>query len=388
MLDFDSGEPIAGAVVRAYGVHGVNLSSSREREHFATRSDAAGRFRLTGLPVGAENHLVAFTTGDVAYVPIGRNADTSQADDVLQVDFRLKQGVWAEGRVYDSGNDQPLTGQIEYYYFRNEALEEQWPGLRQALVDGRYWTNRNGEFRVPVLPTRGILAYRYEAATTEEAFNPIIDKYPRGYGAESIEGVDERLQAFPTDPLYLWAEEYHRLIEIDPAADQDVVRAEMPLFASRSIVVRPASPDGDPVRDYQVYGAENSWDWQLNEDPECEVRGLKEGERRKVFVYHRARDLVGAAMVESSDRDPVEVVLRPAGTISGRLVDPDGEPIRDATLGVKFEQLRDEKDTAVWAPHPGKSSFPTKIPVDDQGRFRLTGIVPGMKYNAWASAPR
>jgi beta-lactamase regulating signal transducer with metallopeptidase domain/protocatechuate 3,4-dioxygenase beta subunit len=141
VLDLDSGEPIAGAVVRAFQVHGEPISTSREREHFAVRTDAEGRYRITGLPIGKENELVAFATGDVAYIPIGRDADTSAPGAELQVDFRLKRGVWAEGRVYDAETQKPFTGEISYYFFRDRKQEESIPGLKKAFIDGLYWTN-------------------------------------------------------------------------------------------------------------------------------------------------------------------------------------------------------------------------------------------------------
>src|SRR4029079_12978629 len=123
VLDIDSGQPIAGAVVRTYRIHGDRLASTRGREYVATISDSQGRYRINGLPLGKENGLVAFTTGDEPYVPIGHVVNTDVATASATQDFRLKHGVWAEGRVYDAATKNPLAGQLEYYLFRNAELE-------------------------------------------------------------------------------------------------------------------------------------------------------------------------------------------------------------------------------------------------------------------------
>ncbi|MFV1963896.1 MAG: M56 family metallopeptidase [Pirellulaceae bacterium] len=386
VVDIDTGEPIADALVRAYLIHGNRLHTSREREQFATRTDKDGRYRITGLPIGDDNRLVAFTTGDMPYIPAGYRVDTSAEGESARQDFRLKRGVWAEGRVYDAEADQSFVGEITYYYFSNPDLEASVPGLRKAYVDGAYWTNANGEFRLPVLPGRGILAYRYSGHAMDRDG---IDRYPRGYGAEWIDGADDRggLKLFRTRPN-LMPSNYQRVVEVHPTNEQETVRADMLLVASRTVTIRVVDEDGRPVKDYQCYGAARNWGWQRQEAGEFEVKGLKPQERRKVFVYHRQRNLAGVTIVDETNRVAVEIKLQPAGRILGRLIDSDGEPITDATVWTNYEKLRADDDAAIWAPHPELSANPTQIPVDEDGRFRLDGLIPGKIYSAHASAPR
>ena len=334
---------------------------------------------------------MAFTTGDTPYVPAGYQVNTSVEGEVVSQDFQLRRGVWAEGRVFDQESDKPFTGEITYYYFPNADLEKSYPGLRRAFLDGRYWTNLQGEFRVPVLPTRGILAYRYDAKSVQESFANIIDPYPRGVGAESIEGGEGTggLRSFPTRPHYLSPVNYNRLVEVNPEDESTTVRADMPLVASKTVTIRVTDSEGKPVSNYHAYGAARMWGWQRMEGPEFEIKGLTPKESRKVFVHHRDRNLAGAAIVNQEiNEGDIEITIVAAGTIQGRLIDPDGEPITDASLNPNLERLHDEENTAIWAPHPELNANPTTVPVDEEGRFELIGIVPGMVYNAWASAPR
>src|SRR6185312_4214348 len=98
-------------------------------------------------------------------------------------DFSLKRGVWAEGRVYDAATKNPLAGQLGYYLFRNAELERAIPGLKDAFMDEHYFTDPDGKFRVPVLASRGILAFNYSPA----GFDTEI-RYPRGAGADKFAG--------------------------------------------------------------------------------------------------------------------------------------------------------------------------------------------------------
>ena len=391
VLDFDSGQPIADALVLASRVHGDNTTVGGEREHFKTRTDEDGNFRITGLPMGEDNRLACVCLeSEIAYPSMGFKANTSKSEDVLKHNFRMKRGVWAEGRVFDADTDKPMVGSIDYYFFRNEKLLEKLPGIRYAYTRSAYWTNRDGYFRVPVWPTRGILAYNHDHVSHEEAMNPTIDRYPRGQGADSIAGIDKRMNAFKTFPTLLMAENSNRLIEVNPDGEEASINADMPMVASRKVFAKPAWPEGAFVEKYRVYGAAENWGWQEIDTPEFEIKGLRDGEERTVFVFHRKRNLVGFLKVSADDLPdakqdlPTEIPVQLAGTISGRLLDVNGLPVTDATLNSTYSS--EDSDSGIWAPHPGKYINPTGVPTDDDGRFQLTGIMPGLKYTAIAYA--
>jgi len=385
VLDFDTNEPLAGAVVRAMMIHGINLSSSREREEFATRTDAAGRYRITGLPIGDRNQLVAFTTGDAPYVPIGHDVDTSKGKESTQQDFRLKQGLWVKGRVFDPETNKTYTGEISYYFFLNPELKAAIPGIYKGDVDGRYYTNSKGEFRIPVLHAPGVLAYRYEAAGFDRSG---IDRFPRGSGEDQITAKKESFGAFATAPSYLMPGNYERVLEIRPTADQTELTADMPLIACPPIKVRVVDADGKPINKYILHGASERWGWQPQTSADVTVTDLKPNEKRKLFAFDRDRNLAGFATVTYGEKETVLISLQKGGSIVGTIVDPDQNPRANVTLIPNLEKLRGQNDVGMWASVLNQSVQPTDVAVDKQGRFRLDGIVPGLKYNAHASATR
>lgn len=388
VTDAVSGLPVSNAVVRAFTVHGERVHSSRERQHFATRTDTDGRYQISGLPIGNENRLAAFTMDDTPYIPVGQQVDTSRGDAVA--DFSLHRGVWAEGRVIDGTTGEPFTGEMSYYWFRDRSLEAKIPGLRQSFVDGLYYTNRRGEFRIPVLATRGILAYRWDGQLEPGANARPIDKFPRGLGAESIDGKDDRMNVFPTMPSSMHAGNYNYVAEVHPQAGEESVHVELTLRSSQPIQLRIVSGELQevPSSGYLVYGLNERWGWQRDQNRELIVEDLLPQETRKVFVFHRRAGMAGSAIVDENAKQPVEITLTESGSVKGRLFDKSGDLITDGKVTAVYEKLRSDEPYAIWASDPGLSSNPTQIPVDQEGRFELDGLIPGWKYSARVSAPR
>ncbi|MHC5542061.1 hypothetical protein ACYOEI_27895, partial [Singulisphaera rosea] len=106
-----------------------------------------------------------------------------------------------------------------------------------------------------------------------------------------------------------------------------------------------------------------------------EVGGLEPGHPRLLVFTHKARKLVGAAVLKDDNLKsgiPLVVKLVPTGVIAGRLVDEDGLPRAGAML-------------RVWMNDPGGSpghgcTFgDSEVTTDAQGRFQVEAFVPGVE---------
>ena len=69
--------------------------------------------------------------------------------------------------------------------------------------------------------------------------------------------------------------------------------------------------------------------------------------------------------------------LQPWGTVVGRVVDEEGKPRTDVEI---FSTIRERPD-------PERGDLGSKPTVDAQGRFRIEGLVPGVKYDAFGQSP-
>ena len=92
------------------------------------------------------------------------------------------------------------------------------------------------------------------------------------------------------------------------------------------------------------------------------------------FFYHRAKKLAAAVLIKGDEPEGFTVRLQPAATVTGRLIDEDNLPLdgRGIVGDILPGQLNLIQSWGIlfW----GKS--------DKDGRFRVEGIVPGVKVDA------
>ena len=100
--------------------------------------------------------------------------------------------------------------------------------------------------------------------------------------------------------------------------------------------------------------------------------GLAPGDVRQLAFVHRERRLSGSVILRGKVQGPIEVKLGPWGTVTGRLVDAGGQPRAGVELGWPSNQNRRVEE--------GPGSLPEHVKTDADGRFRLEGLAPGLKY--------
>ncbi len=150
---------------------------------------------------------------------------------------------------------------------------------------------------------------------------------------------------------------HHTYRFIDVPAGSGPLTVDLELTRGLSRAGRLIGPDGLPVVGADAYGL-SARDWSgtgssrpLDADT-FEVGGLEPGHPRLLVFTHKARKLVGAAVLKDEDLKstaPLEVKLVPAGAITGRLIDDDGLPWAGATL-------------RVWMSDPDRPPRPSDVP--------------------------
>ncbi len=107
------------------------------------------------------------------------------------------------------------------------------------------------------------------------------------------------------------------------------------------------------------------------------VTGLPSGRSRLDFFYHR-RKLAGSIALSGDEKQNLTVKLQPWGTVIGRVVDETGKPRTDVEI---FSTTREQLD-------PERGDLELKPTVNAEGRFRIDGLVPGVKYDAHGHSPQ
>jgi hypothetical protein len=353
--DADTGAPIEGVEIQGNYPDGfVN--------YIKGVTDQAGRYRLDGLPAGRKARLSAVAPKGEPYLQSVQEVSNNVALQPTEVAFSLKRGVWITGRVTERTTGRPVRGQIDYYVFTDN------PHAREARhfsgMPELKWTAPDGSYRVAGLPGPGIIGVRAHAR----------EDYCVGLGAENIHGKQSN-GGFHTQPHFVLAVNFNTLAEVNPPEGVAEVACDLAVDPGRTVKVTVLDDGGVPLAGAIVLGRQRSgWGWPLLplRTAEFDVVWLAAREARTLTILHDERKLAGSLVVrgDSTESGPATVRLQPWGVVTGRVVDEQGEPRSDVEVSGMDRPRFDPVDGGVG---PG-------VPVNEDGRFRIEGLVPGRPY--------
>jgi hypothetical protein len=335
-------------------------------ELIRTTTDKDGRYRLVGLPKGEDNQLLA-TTNDLPYVPAIQKVENTSGLGPVTVDFALQRGIWVQGRVTEKTTGKPLAGGVAYYCFRDNPHSKELP-LNFGAGGSTGGPNRaDGSFRIVALPGRGVIA-------VQVAHN---FRYCSGVGADQIKGprVMSGIECFDTYPFQCQIPNMNTLVEINPKPGENSITCDLivvPKDPGRVLEGMVLGPDDKPLADVQAAGAQV-------DGTNFTVEDLKPNERRLIQFMHEDKKLAGFLIVQGNDKGPLRVRLEPWGTLTGRTVAAEGESftgVRLVTCKTRINMVED--GSAVY-------DFDMTSPLSQEGRFRIEGLAPGLKYQLHVS---
>jgi hypothetical protein len=105
---------------------------------------------------------------------------------------------------------------------------------------------------------------------------------------------------------------------------------------------------------------------QILETETFTAAGMERDKPCTLLFKHRGRKLIGQKVVGPEDNGPLTVRLHPWGTLTGRLVDPEGKPLADVKVRLKYPDSLDSEM------RPENLEFAA----DREGRFRVEGLLP------------
>jgi hypothetical protein len=349
--DRDTKQPLAGVTIRS-----LNGLGSGTNVH--TTTDAQGRYRLSGIPKGEDERVVAIPPNDLPYVASTAGVPDTKGLGPVTVDIGLKRGVWIEGKVTDKVTGKPVRAQVEYFALSTNPNLREYAGFDAARPD-QDEGNEDGSYRVVGLPGPGLVAVRHKGDSYLRA-----NERDDGYGKESPDDF------LGTEPLGLVPKNYSAVAPVKPAAVRAVKR-DLTLDPGRTFTGTVLGPDGRPLAGSRSFGLINPrWEREASKTAEFTVHAFNPRRPREVFFQHPETGLVGIMPSPKENGGTVTVRLGPGAAVTGRLVDSDGRP----RAGVELRLILHTKKLGQV---PGSSQ---RVQTDREGRFRIAALLPTYEY--------
>ena len=280
------------------GVPGIRIIATQKDQPFIASayaiSGTSGDFRIDALSQGEyEVSLVPTYKGLAEWCGVGVTVATRKGEISSGVELPVEKGAVLQVKVKDSGTGKPLPG--AYVSVADESGK--WSSG---------FTDQDGLCRVRLVPGNHSLSGIYK-----QAYHPRAGSAALTLRTGETRTLDFALEAVPwITGVALDAGgapvAAATVSAISGGVSQPVQTDSQGKFR---VAFTPFESGGDPSRSQKPY----------------------------VFARHIERNLAGAVPVADFLR-PLEVKMAPAASVRGRVLTPDGKPIRGARVAAFFER--------------------------------------------------
>jgi RNA polymerase sigma factor (sigma-70 family) len=400
--DAATGMPVVGVKI----VGSAALTSSSGEPDWSNpveaTTDAAGRFRLSGLPKGRRRFLHA-QAGENPYLDRLVEVKDIVGLAPIAVAIKLRRCVVVEGRLIDKTTGKPVKGQAHYRPLAENAQLKSLPDTGLYLEEGLVshpatgtwaFTEDDGRFRLRVLHGLGVILARadshgrpashYMTARATLADRKYLLQRPKPGVMEigpKFRADEEFFNTAHTIQPLRWENGY---AVINPGAKEESIVCTIPFDRGRTVPGKLIGPDGKPVVGAKAVGIQSAGEMRPTtfRTDTFTAYALDPARPRELYFLHEGRKLIGMRTLRGDEKDTPVVKLQPWAAVSGRVLNADGTP----AVGVQIDfQLNDHQtDEAVRQNlHRGRRPAET----DTNGRFLLEGLFPGCSVEVFASKP-
>ncbi len=354
-----TGKPLAGMMV--YG------DEEAHQRRVRAVTDERGHFRLVGLPKAAAYRLTVYPPMETGYLGTSRSVAGSEGLRPVTADIELRRGVEVRCRLIDKVTGEPVRGEIRYTPLNinplyGEAEVETFPGLVPSREFQRHHVpGPDGVFRFVAYPGPGLLVV-------------ILQGNSGRYLPGRIDPAD--LAKAQDDPHMMFAKSFGIYRLIDPKEEGKPL-VSIDLDPGRKASGSLLGPDGKPVTGALAYGL-NHHPFERADKPAERLKAdaftatlLDPKQPRTVSFVHKDLKLVGYQILRGDEKGPVTVRMAAWSVLTGRLVDADGKPLPGLRIAWSYPSL----------PAPSVAPPTEALTTDREGRFRVEGLAPGVKFD-------
>jgi protocatechuate 3,4-dioxygenase beta subunit len=361
--DKDTRKPLAGAFVISGLCEAV--------------ADEDGRYELLGVAKAARYHFALKPAPGQPYIHRDAEAQDTPGLEPLTADFGLVRAtVTLHGKVTDRATGKPVVGaKVDYRpVYGNDAAAKMEDGS-SPRADAT--TGADGSYAVAVMPGPGVIRV---AAPQSDAYMPawVTLKERRDFFKSHVQEYEREgtfLAAMGSGGIGMFGlEGHHAVVLLDPVEREEALVRDVMLERGQHRQCRVVGPDDQPLIGVTVQGLlPSSHVVEALQGADFTVRGINpQAPPRLLTFYHEGKNLGSFLKGLPAETDgPLIVKLQPCGSLSGRIVDQDGQPVPGFRGTLKPGNLH-------------RHDFTT----DKEGHFRVEGILPGLGYSVWQAGKR
>jgi hypothetical protein len=283
----------------------------------------------------------------------------------------LEQGIVVRGRLTDRATGKPIRGHVQYDPLEsNPNLKDFSEGHAQPNDAGN--TAADGSFYMVTVPGPGLLGVKAME----------VDRYCRTNSDDDDALLLDVIRAHRHPRMF------HTVVRIDPTAKEPKsLTCDIALEPGTTRTGTVVGPDGKRLSgvliagDVPVLGMSDGPRKLATAD--FSVSGLSKDLPRAVLFYHPEKKLSKLVRLKADDGEALTVRLEPGGTLTGRVVDEDGQPQKGVGVVLEFDRSVLTNKDIPFEFLAGTTPLPRQLTAktDDQGRFRVEGLVAEARYN-------
>jgi RNA polymerase sigma factor (sigma-70 family) len=357
----DGGKPVAGAKVE------VRVA----RQLYQAVTDAKGHYRLIGLPKADTYRVLVAPPDDAPFLTRALQAEDRPGLEPITCNVELVRGVIVKGRVLDKASGKGVESQVTILPLPDNEAATKETAVNASLMVTE--TDAEGRYRLVTLPGPNLFLARviardqkaYKTAALDEADGKRVKTIQKGsFHVIPVAGGSVAI-----------LEQNNAAKFADVKEDAGAVTCDLTVDQGKTLTVNLQDPDGKPLSGVMATGLSAfPADLVTLQAATCRVLALDPNKPRKVAFLHAERNLTAVVTVRGDEKEPPTVKLAPAGVLTGRLLDGDGQPIVGADV---FVLHMDNTDRDLI----GRLTRSAPVPRSDkEGRFRMDGVFPDMKF--------
>jgi hypothetical protein len=163
------------------------------------------------------------------------------------------------------------------------------------------------------------------------------------------------------------------LLEVDVPAGGDSFRVDPVLDPGLTLSLRIQDETGAPLRGTRVFGRTPIGRMLTQTRPldtdRVDIQGIDPTRTRPVFLFHPEKNLGGYVFTNITQSESRSIKLEPCGTVRFRLLNKDGQPLANTTIGLRPNGMSGQ---LAWEFPIGKT--------DSQGRFESRRFTPNASF--------